>query len=137
MMQSRQIQIARTVSSQTPIRAGPDPKAMMIAIALVVAAGVFFLLSFDTKSLWWRKDLTYLWMLLHALTGLAAAIGYVLLGAVTAKLCAALRSWAYAHDPEESIADENWAVIMGSFWPITLPVCLILYVFLGLIHRLF
>jgi hypothetical protein len=50
--------------------------------------------------------------------------------------CEDLKRWAYLGEPIIYWTRTERAVF-GAFWPLTLPCCLIVYVFLGIINRIY
>jgi hypothetical protein len=64
-----------------------------------------------------------------------AALAYPIMGAIVISWCQALRNWAHEYDVEEwTKKDKIW---LGAVWPISIVCCLIIYIFLGIINRMF
>jgi len=69
------------------------------------------------------------------LLGIAIALVYPFMGAVVVWLCEILKSWAYRRQCNKWGQDER--LLFAAVWPIALIVCVIMYIFVGIIHRLF
>jgi hypothetical protein len=68
------------------------------------------------------------------IAGLAIGLTYPLFGAIFIPACEQLRQWAY---PEETLEawSRNERIWLGAFWPVTTLCLLVVYLFLGMIHR--
>ncbi len=131
-------------------------KTILILISLLAAAAMFAYLTFEAKTVSVRRDVSRLFqspeyqevevnrlesreeplpipgrVLLTVLT----AIGYPVVASVVVAFCARLRRWAYR--TSEDAWDDKARLEYGAIWPVTLVACLIVYVFLGIIHRVF
>lgn len=60
---------------------------------------------------------------------------YPIIAAWMIKLCGGLKVWAYRGKAEQW--DDELKLLLGAFWPLTLVSCIIVYSFLGIIHRVF
>ncbi len=67
--------------------------------------------------------------------GFITSFLYTLLAAVIIRFCQGLRLWA--HRGQIQAWDYNTRLLLAALWPFTLIISLIVYTFLGLIHRLF
>ena|SRR5947209_6898270 len=65
----------------------------------------------------------------------AVGLLYPIAGAGIVFLCEELRDWAYEYECKDWSREVK--IFYGAIWPVVLPVCIILYVFLGIIHRLY
>jgi len=69
------------------------------------------------------------------LIGLVCSVLYTFFAAIAVKICILLRDWAYFK--KNTKLDNDIKILMGTFWPIILIGCVIIYLFLGIINRLF
>jgi sterol desaturase/sphingolipid hydroxylase (fatty acid hydroxylase superfamily) len=117
-------------------------KAMIILISIILGIVVFFLttlsfteaqgygyssskkLTFDTENLFTAIALM-----------LIVWVVYPLVAAVVISICEALRLWAYKGKIEQW--DQGTRLRLGAVWPLTFICSLIVYLFLGLINRIF
>lgn len=98
--------------------------AKLFLIALSIATGLLF------SYLFWN----FLGFF-SILFGVGVSLGYTFLAAFAVRICEALRDWAYVNEIDSWSQEERvWA---GALWPISLLCCLVLYIFLGIIHRVF
>jgi polyferredoxin len=67
--------------------------------------------------------------------GLGAALLYPLLSAFIIEFCEDLRKWAYQE--QASPWHDGKRILLGAIWPITLVASAIIFIFLGLINRLY
>ena len=67
--------------------------------------------------------------------GLFVAFLYPVIAALIIRLCEEMKSWAYCGQVEEW--DRDFQLFLGAFWPLTLICCIIVCLFLGIIHRIF
>jgi hypothetical protein len=69
------------------------------------------------------------------IVSLVAAFLYPLVGALAVRVCAALHGWAWIDSAPEW--PRSVKLVIGAFWPITLIASTIIYIFLGVIHRIY
>jgi hypothetical protein len=118
-------------------------KVLMIVAALAAGGLLFRALAFETVQVgsYGPKELRpqelpcITFIILFAIS-LAAAFAYPFVGAVVVTGAAALRSWAWRHE-EPPKWDRTARLFLGAFWPLTLAASIIIYIFLGVIHRIF
>jgi len=133
-------------------------KATMVICSLLAGAAVFFLLCFEhvpvqkTRTVstglfspdrqetymdmgWKMKDVPLGVLLVGGAIAFGAALIYPIVGAVAVFLTESLRRWAYVGKATQLEAEER--LIMGALWLVTLVVSLLIYPFLGIIHRVF
>ena len=75
----------------------------------------------------------------------AVIIGFVFMflnpifAAETIKMCIQMKKWAYPNKYKDEYEewDEAKKITLGAIWLITLSFCTIIYLFLGIIHRVF
>ena len=72
---------------------------------------------------------------LGIIIGILASLAYPFVGAFVIWLCERLKSWAYMNQCEKW--EQEVRLAMAGVWPFTLIGCLIIYIFLGIIHRIF
>lgn len=107
-------------------------KATMVILSLLVGIGVFsILLGKDHRGEANFENFTFTKL------GISICImfAYPLVGAVAIRLCELLRMWGtkgahYKWNDEERL-------FYGAFWPVTTTVSLVIYPFLGIMHRLY
>lgn len=66
---------------------------------------------------------------------LAACLLYPCVGALVVLLCEELQGWAYMG--ERKVWGRRWRIVAGAVWPVTLLICLIKYIFLGIVNRFY
>src|SRR6185503_5512980 len=66
---------------------------------------------------------------------LIVSLLYACLGALFVFLCESFRNFAHKNKIKHSSRIDR--IVLASFWPLTLPWCLILYSFLAIIDRIF
>ena len=66
---------------------------------------------------------------------LLTMFAYPVVGAIIISLCDDLRQWAYLYQAEEW--RESDRLFAGAFWPLMLIYSLIVYTFMGIVHRSF
>lgn len=117
-------------------------KAMIILVSMILGIVAFFLttLSFtgeqgygfdSSKKLSFDSD-----RLFTALAFMLIVwVVYPLVAAVVISICEGLRQWAYKG--RITRWDQGTRLRLGAVWPLTLICSLIVYLFLGLINRIF
>ena len=120
-------------------------KALLIFIALCAGFGATAYVSYqtllvdivDSSGTRQLPNTTFHWLLFVKLIPLsiAIAVGYTLISAWLMAGCEHMKQWAYLGAAEPW--DTGTRLFLASFFPITVVCCLILYIFLGIIHRAF
>ncbi len=114
-------------------------KALMVGISLAAGAIVFFLLTFKSvprgeflgSECRFQSNLVFT----GSCAACACAFAYPFVGAIVIVACSRLRSWANMGHVQTW--DDGDRLVRGAFWPATLLISLVLYPFLGVIHRVF
>jgi hypothetical protein len=99
-------------------------KVLMIAMSLTAGVCLLSVLKEQPSFLLGRA------------LSLAGAFAYPIAGAVVVKLMAVLRSWAWGHE-EPPQWSRTGRLFLGAVWPFTLVAATIIYIFLGIIDRIF
>jgi len=129
-------------------------KAFFIIICLSVGTIVWFILAFDitkeTKRIMigggceqrrevekvaHRPKFNSKGAMIGVPIGLAVSLLYSVTAAWIIRLCEAIKCWAYCGQVEKW--DDETRLFLAALWPLTLICCSVLYLFLGIIHRLF
>ena len=72
----------------------------------------------------------------HAtLLGLCACFGWPVIGAFVIRFCESLKGWAYCGKKKPWPDDER--LMLAGVWPLTFVCCSVVYLSLGIIHRIF
>ncbi len=110
-----------------------EAKALMIVVSLIAAIGAMWI--FYDQNSGYDDYFSNGDMIILVVLGIATSLLYPVLGAFAIKLCEGVRSWAY------KATIQNWSdqqrLLFGAFWPVTVLFSLIVYMYLGIIHRLF
>ena len=113
--------------------ASTGPKVLLISCALLVGL-VISVVSCWRLSDHWSIYLFVIW----GVFGLGISLFYVFIAAKAMRFCVWLRQWAHVGSTESPFQwDDDQLVLFGAIWPLTLVFCLIVYVFLGVLHRAF
>jgi hypothetical protein len=79
--------------------------------------------------------LTYGDGLISILTFIGVSLAHPFIGAFVVALCEDLKQWAYVDKAERWPRDQT--AYLAAAWPLTLIGCLVLYIYLGIIHRIY
>ena len=131
-------------------------KAILVLVSLLAGGAVFAGLTYELKSVTVRRDVSgFLERERYedvevvrprprqdplSITGrvalaVATALLYPVVASVVLAFCAWLRKWAYRMQVEPW--DDEERLMFGAVWPLTLVACIIVFVFVGIIHRVF
>jgi hypothetical protein len=110
-------------------RDNAGPKAILIVAALLVG----FAIVVSLLVYYWPPSIPE--VVFFVAIGLAAAYLYVFLAAQILTLLKEIRAWAYRDKHVPLTGDE--ILLMGAVWPFSLVIGCIIYLFIGIINRLF
>lgn len=104
-------------------------------VLLTVASLCFGMFSFIVYLSGNEVRLTVPNILIGAVVGLSAAFLYALCGVLVVRLYERLRLWANRGETRPLTGKEK--LRLAAFWPITIMTSLFVYLFIGIINRLF
>ncbi len=107
-------------------------KAFMAAVSMLFGYSILlFQLGNTDKGVTDWSNLS----VLNVMLSMASAVLYPVIGAITVRLCEFLRTWGTKG--VYSKWNEGDRLFFGAVWPLTLMFSVIVYLYLGIINRLF
>lgn len=99
-------------------------KLLLLVISVLVGIGVGFLVSNQTQS-----------PLYGILAGVGVSLAYPVMGVLIIELCEKMKRWAYGGEVQKW--DIETRLLLATVSPLVLLICGILYLYMGIINRLY
>lgn len=109
-----------------------EPEKVLLTITSITFGLLVFIVYLVATS---SRGMGAVELITGLVIGLFAAIAYAVIGGLVVRLYVALRAWAYRGDVIELSSKEK--LRLATFWPITLMTSIVVFLFLGIINRIF